>query len=530
MERTDWLRASRLLRPWPIVWAVIICLAAALVGSNSISQFASGLLHGKQPTHTTAVPSFRLADPPKAVCGDERQLAGPSSPPPAAVVVPAGNDAGVNFSHPDTTYWFAPGGHVLGPGEYTQIVPGNGATFLGAPGAVIDGQHVNDYAFGGYAQHVTISYLTVENFGSWGDNQNQGVVNHNSSPFWTIDHTTVRDNAGAGVMLGSYDSLTYDCLADNQQYGFNAYSPVGITDLTIEHNEISGNDTYNWEAHQPGCGCTGGGKFWDVDGAVVSDNWINDNHSVGLWADTNNRSFDIADNYVSNNYSDGLIYEISYNAEITGNTFVKNGIGAGPGNPGFPTSAIYISESGGDKRVPGKYSGELKIADNTLVNNWSGVVLWENSNRFCNSPANTSSGYCTLVDPRQVTLATCNASNIEKALYYDDCRWKTQNVSVDRNVFDFDPSAVSADCTPANSCGFQGVFSEYGTFPSWSPYQGTTIEKAITYNQNNHFYNNVYNGPWQYMVYQQNTIVSWRAWQSAPYYLDKGSIANGVPG
>ena len=76
-----------------------------------------------------------------------------------------------------------------------------------------------------------------------------------------------------------------------------------------------------------------------------------------------------------------------------------NGIGSGPSNPRFPTSAIYISESGGDKRVPGKYSGKLEITDNTFVNNWSGVILWENSNRFCNSAANTSGGYCTLVDP-----------------------------------------------------------------------------------------------------------------------------------
>ena len=94
-------------------------------------------------------------------------------------------------------------------------------------------------------------------------------------------------------MLGSDNTLSYDCLTDNQQYGFNAYSDNGPANLVIDHNEISGNDTYNWEARQPGCGCTGGGKFWDVDGAVITDNWIYDNHSVGLWADTDNRGFDI---------------------------------------------------------------------------------------------------------------------------------------------------------------------------------------------------------------------------------------------
>ncbi len=140
--------------------------------------------------------------------------------------------------------------HLLGSGQFTQIIPGDGAAFVGAPGAILNGAHVNYYAFGGYASHVTISYLTIENFGGWGDNQNQGVVNHDSSPYWTIEYTTVRDNAGAGVMVGSNNALAYDCLSDNQQYGFNAYARVGPSDITIDHNQISGNDTYNWEARQ----------------------------------------------------------------------------------------------------------------------------------------------------------------------------------------------------------------------------------------------------------------------------------------
>ena len=69
---------------------------------------------------------------------------------------------------------------LLGTGQYTQIIPGDGAAFIGAPGAILDGAHANDYAFGGSASHVTISYLTIENFGAWGDNEHQGVVNHNS--------------------------------------------------------------------------------------------------------------------------------------------------------------------------------------------------------------------------------------------------------------------------------------------------------------------------------------------------------------
>ncbi len=72
---------------------------------------------------------------------------------------------------------------------------------------MLDGQHRNYYAFAGDSPRVTISYLTVENFGTPGGNMNQGVVNHNSARGWTVDHSTVKDNAGAGVMLGSRNRL-----------------------------------------------------------------------------------------------------------------------------------------------------------------------------------------------------------------------------------------------------------------------------------------------------------------------------------
>ena len=267
-----------------------------------------------------AAPATALAARHVRVCGNSGILSGgPSTRPPGAVSVPAGDDSRVNFKRLHTTYWFAPGIHTLGPGQYSQIQPGAGSTFIGAPGAVLDGRQVNDYAFTGNAPDVTLSYLTIENFGTPGGNFNQGTVNTSSAPGWTIDHTTIEDNAGAGVMLGSRDTLLYDCLLKNQQYGFNAYAVPGPDALTLDDNEIAENDTYNWEKHDPGCGCSGGGKFWNVNGASIEGNWVHANHNVGIWADTNNRGFNISDNYFDNNYAEALIYEISYNAQIEDN-------------------------------------------------------------------------------------------------------------------------------------------------------------------------------------------------------------------
>jgi hypothetical protein len=450
-------------------------------------------------------------------------LSGPASPPPGAITVPAGDDSGIDLGMGGITYWFAPGVHTLGPGEFAQVQPGTGSRYIGGPGAILDGQHVNDSAFGGESADVTISYLTIQNFGQPGGNQDQGVVNHDSATSWTIDHSTITDNAGAGVMLGSHDTLLADCLKDNEQYGFNAYSPSGPVDLVLTGNEITGNDTFDFEAKHPGCGCSGGGKFWDVNTADVTGNWVTGNHSVGLWADTNNRGFLISGNYIADNYAYGIVYEISYNAEILDNTFVRNGIGEGSTDPGFPTAAVYISESGADPRVNSRFNLTFLIADNAFQDNWSGVVLWESANRFCGSPANTSSGDCTLVNPTVATLDTCNAANIANEPYYDDCRWKTQNVLVTDNTFNFDPATAGASCTAAIGCGFNGLFSQYGTFPSWSPYQATVVEQHIMQGQNNHFSVNTYTGPWQFMAGELGTIVSWGQWL-ASYGQDVGSL------
>jgi len=431
--------------------------------------------------------------------------------------VPAGDNSRVDFGQAGVTYWFAPGVHTLGNGQYDNIQPGAGSTFTGAPGAIIDGQHKNNSAFDGTSAHVVIEYLTIRNFGTLGGGGQEGVVNHDSGPYWMISHSTVTGNAGAGIMLGSHDTLVWNCIQANQQYGFSAYSNDGaVTDLLIDHNEIAGNDTYDYEAKQPGCGCSGGGKFWNVINATVTDNWVHGNKSVGLWADTNNAGFQFAGNYFSDAESSALMYEISYNAVIEYNTFNRNGIAGGPAEKGFPLSAIYISESGADKRVNSDYrDSPFLIAHNVFTDNWGGVILWENSNRFCGSPDNSSSGYCTMVNPKATLSACATASLVKTAPLLGDCRWKTQDAQVTGNQFSFDPAAVGAGCTAARNCGYNGVFSEYGSDPSWSPYKADIVPTDIAFHQNNKFYDNTYSGPWCFMGWEQGTLVNFSQWQAA---------------
>ena len=63
---------------------------------------------------------------------------------------------------------------------------------------------------------------------------------------------------GAGVIVDSNGVLNDDCLTKNGQYGFQTYSgsdAVPVTNLTITNNEISYNDTQNYDTDGTGyCG------------------------------------------------------------------------------------------------------------------------------------------------------------------------------------------------------------------------------------------------------------------------------------
>ncbi len=450
-----------------------------------------------------------------------KPAAGPANAPAGAVTVdPAVVDDLVRKtkdSPPGTTFWLRPGTHRLEPDQFAQVIPKKGNRYLGAPGAVLDGRKTNQYAFGGSAPDVTIGYLTVENFVAPHD---QGVVNHDSADGWVIEHATIQRNSGAGLMAGARQEVRDSCLRDNGQYGINAYKPGdSITDLVIEGNEITGNNTGDWERKKEGCGCTGGIKFWAVNGADVTGNWVHDNRGTGLWADTNNNDFRIEGNVLEANDGAALIYETSYNAVIRNNTILRNNWVEGRANADrgdtFPFATVYLSESGGEPRVKAR-TDKIEVYGNALENNWSGITLWENADRFCNSPANTSTGDCTLLVP---DTKRCTQPAIAKAPLYSDCRWKTQRVEIHDNRFVLDPAVLKCK----TECARMAVLANYGTYPDWSPYKGDKVAEAVTSKQQNRWYDNVYRGPWSFVAHDPSTTLDFREWQSRKYQQDTGS-------
>ena len=355
---------------------------------------------------------------------------------------------------------------------------------------------------------MTIEYLTVQHFTA---PSGEGVVAQGDHNGWTVEDDLIQNNPdGAGVVIGDNDLVQNNCLQFNGEYGFNGQGNNAV----LTHNDI--NDNNNLHAFDfPGspannqCGCSGGGKWWEGLNDQTTDNYVHGNKDVGIWYDTNDAGALISGNYVSDNYSVGIQYEASYNAQITDNTLVGNAIGEGShqDTPGFPDGAVYISESGGDSRVASNYSGQLLISGNVLTNNWGGVILWENSDRYCSDGSDNA---CTLINPAIFTESSCAANLSEKSPvdYYDNCRWKTQNVTIKNNTMTFNATTVGSGCSVADLCGFNGLFSNYGT----SQYNQTG---PIVFKQGNHFSNNTYSGPWHFWAWSQSNLanpVTWAQW------------------
>ena len=203
----------------------------------------------------------------------------------------------------------------------------------------------------------------------------------------------------------------------------------------------------------------------------------------------------VNDNYLARNWNVALIYEISYNAMISQNTFADNAWGIGSYRAwGFPMSAVYLNGSGGSPAVDGGRYSTLTLEDNVFTDNWGGVVDYQNPDRVCGSPDNTSTGYCTLDSPSTYTTASCAAHDIggqsatDRPDYFDGCQWKATRVLITGNRFSFTPQHIvdGLDTLPkirndrcrrtGLRCGFNGLFSIYG---SVAPYRGWVISDAL---------------------------------------------------
>lgn len=552
---------------------------------------------------------------------DLSTLDGPGSAPGGAVTVNPGTDLNTvtQANSAGTTFYLTAGTHTFtSVGAFSQVVPKAGNTYVGAPGAKLNGQGIAQYAFSGSAAGVTIKYLEVMNFVCPFD---EFAVNHDAADNWTIQYCQVHHCGGAGIGIGTGTTIDHCWLHHNRQYAFSSYKDAvgdattsAIATVVIDHCEIShcGDmlDEYGPDGAPTFRGRNGNCKFWDTNGITFTNNWMHHANGVGLWADTNNIAIHVDGCLFEANSAVAFFYEISYNFSVTNNTFRRNNIVNGLHNnlvgDSFPQPAVYISESGGDSRVSATYATSV-ISGNTFTNNWDDIALWENSDRFCNSPANTSfkiykplGGTASLAvcnNPVAKTLTvtltsgspnftvvsgafentdegrpasgtgipggakikeptaasgfvggytsassgvlsanattsgnvtmTLAAGTITSSPGNYDCRWHTQNITISGNTFDHSHTQILGTRNPANvnplvTGGRMAIFSQWGSFPAWSPYQTTTIQEAII-TQADTWQNNTYRGPYRFLAKDTSNQFAFASWRASPYSQDSGS-------
>jgi hypothetical protein len=304
----------------------------------------------------------------------------------------------------------------------------------------------------------TWMYLTVKNFAS---SQNSSIMGNVNGGTWDIgdtykfntigpnDYAWAGDNVaprkgqssggGYGIDLSDNTTVQNNCLIQNAQGGFNG---SGV-DINISNNEIIGNGlgTYPDSAGPGGspysCGCSGGGKLNFSTNPTINGNYVHDNYNAGIWLDFDNTGADISNNYIASNWGYAIFYEANYNANITNNTLTGNGwasngawpegvnnqpcfggvscknglgpvTGAGGGNP---YGAIYIANSGGNANITAvkdqaggthasRFSGQIAITGNTLTDNFGGIDVYTDTDRYpdginnnsaCSPPLNAGS-------------------------------------------------------------------------------------------------------------------------------------------
>ncbi len=462
------------------------------------------------------------------ICDANPALSGPVEPPPGAITVEPGVDAValVAASPPSATFWFAPGTHTLD----RPVQARSGDAFVGAPGAVLTGGSSNAAAFDGRADDVTLRHLAIRDFrsGRPTDGANSAAVNRSVGDGWRIEDSTFLRLDGAAVFLGSGASVTGSCFDSNGQYGVSIPArrrdgrPEAISEVTISGNEFVGNNPDDLESTGACSGCTGAMKLWMPLGVEVVGNHIHDNHGVGVWVDTNGVDIVVEDNLIENNDRSAVVIELSYNARVAGNTFVGNAVVAGRergAGATFPDAAVYISESGGADGLGGR-PARIDVVGNRFVDNWNGVTLWENANRFCASAENTSVGYCTLTGGDVDSCASTSPSAVDGWL--QNCRWRTTGVNVGDNDF----VLTSAFDCPVPACGRNSVIASTldpmirtvdssGRRRSFeSGVDPALIRDGIVGRADNRFEDNRYRGRWTFSARSPDRVISPREWIS----------------
>jgi hypothetical protein len=247
--------------------------------------------------------------------------------------------------------------------------------------------------FGGLAADVSVEYLDI----SHDLHTTTGTIYTGSG--WTITHNNIHDGysaPGYGVAIygGDQGTIEYNCLSRMGDYGVNLFG----ADSKFDYNEI-------YESNyrpDPGCGCSGGGKWWGTLNAdIVDDAFVNDSPAGGIpvWLDNGNSGTLISGNYFGMSYGSAIDSETGFNLNIVHNLFLDGGWGKGSGGCGNNCDGAVGLNSSGGFNVPGsRYENQVLISGNQFVDDWQGIDIWQAGSRSCENSGESwpnDASYCS---------------------------------------------------------------------------------------------------------------------------------------
>lgn len=183
------------------------------------------------------------------------------------------------------------------PGTYHEsITPKTGDIFNGAGmgSTILDGQNTLGTGFGGSANNVTITGMTIKNF------MTEGITLQTwTNTGWTMDHVEIAFCTD-GIRMGTNTTFENGSIHDI------AYHPMHLTGngMAMSNSVVVNNDIYNNNtSHTSPFGTTAdaGLKYNGGGNDIFANNRIHDNYGNGLWFDSNHQGAQIYGNEIYNN-------------------------------------------------------------------------------------------------------------------------------------------------------------------------------------------------------------------------------------
>jgi len=145
---------------------------------------------------------------------------------------------------------------------------------------------------------------------------------------WLLENVMVIDNDGTGVVLAPQTTLRNSTVANNTYLGIGGGRGEGVVidGVDVYGNSATSGTHVRQEDENYGVWWHAGGmKLVKAINATVTNSWIHDNLSQGIWLDVGTNNPTIDGNRLERNSGAGIMHEISFGGRITNNVVLDHG-------------------------------------------------------------------------------------------------------------------------------------------------------------------------------------------------------------